>query len=159
MEHLAFEELHSPFSEGGLRLSTIDTRAQALAKQACHRLAAPTSPIGWASASGTTCTPLGGGPHTKDIPLVFKELATLLLEVFSLPEVSVASLSDVTSKYMYSQFTSSLPPLKVECLQPDIPWCIAWARLACPSLSAAAADVMFSLLHYIPPMQTCCQCL
>jgi hypothetical protein len=40
MEHLAFEELHSPFSEGGLRLSTIDTRAQALAKQACHRLAA-----------------------------------------------------------------------------------------------------------------------
>ncbi len=82
------------------------TRAQALlAKQACHRLAGggnPTAHIAyWMGLRLRDRLPaLGGGPHAKDIPPAFKELATLLLEVFSLPEVSVASLADVTSKHV-----------------------------------------------------------
>jgi hypothetical protein len=159
LERLAFDELHSPFSEGGLRLSAIAARAQALlAKQACHRLAGGGNPAAhiayWVGLRLRGRLPaLGGGPHAEDIPPAFKELASLLLEVFSLPEVSVASLADVTSKYVYSQFTSTLPPPKVESRQPDLPWRIAWARLAGPALSAAAADVMFSLLHNILPLQ------
>jgi hypothetical protein len=40
LERLAYDELHVPLSEGGLRLSAIAERAQSLlAKQACHRLA------------------------------------------------------------------------------------------------------------------------
>jgi hypothetical protein len=85
---------------------------------------------------------LGGGPHVEDIPPAFMDLASLLLEVFSLPEVSVTSLANVTSNYVYTQFTSTLPPPKVESRQPDLPWRIAWARLAGPALSAAAADVI-----------------
>ncbi len=65
----------------------------------------------------------------------------------------MTALADVTSKHVYAQFTSSLPPPKVECRQPDLPWRIAWSRMAGPSLSAAAADVMFSLLHNILPLQ------
>jgi hypothetical protein len=45
LERLALDELHSPLAEGGLRLSAIATRAQALlAKQACHRLAGGGNP-------------------------------------------------------------------------------------------------------------------
>jgi hypothetical protein len=159
LERLAFDELHSPIAEGGLHLSAITTRAQALlAKQACHRLAGGGNPAGhiayWVGLRLRGRLPaLGGGPHAEDIPPAFKELASLLLEVFSLPEVSVTSLADVTSKYVYGQFTSSLPPPKMESRQPDLPWRIAWARLAGPALSAAAADVMFSLLHNILPLQ------
>jgi hypothetical protein len=96
---------------------------------------------------------LGAGPHAEAVPPAFGELASLLREVFSLPEVSVSALADVTSKYLYAQFTSTLPPPKVECRQLDLPWRIAWSRMAGPSLSAAAADVMFSLLHNILPLQ------
>jgi hypothetical protein len=37
----------------------------------------------------------------RDIPPAFKELVALLWEVFSLPEVSVPALQDVTYKYIY----------------------------------------------------------
>jgi hypothetical protein len=40
LRRLAFDELHSKRSEGGLGLSCLQTRAQSmLAKQACHHLA------------------------------------------------------------------------------------------------------------------------
>ncbi len=94
-------------------------------------------------------TALGGGPHAEDIPPAFKELAFLLQEVFSLPKVFVTSLLDVTSKYVYAQFTSSLRPPKVESRHPDLPWRIACARLASPSLPATTAEVVFSLLHNV----------
>jgi hypothetical protein len=81
LERLALEELHIPFSEGGLRLSSIATRAQALlAKQACHRLAgggAPRPPPGlldWSQAEAVSAgawrwPPCGGHPSCVQGPL------------------------------------------------------------------------------------------
>jgi hypothetical protein len=45
LERLAFEEIHSLVSEGGLHLSAISAREKALlVKQACHRLASGVNP-------------------------------------------------------------------------------------------------------------------
>ncbi len=108
LERLAFEVLHLPVSEGGLHLSAVSARAQALlVKQACHRLAGGGNPAAHiAYCVGLClrdCLPVpGGGSHAEVIPPVFKELASLLQEVFFLPEVSVTSLLDITSKYVYA---------------------------------------------------------
>ncbi len=159
LEWLAHEELHIPFSEGGLRLSSIPSRAQALlAKQACHRLAAGGRPARhlayWIGLRLRPYLPaLGSGLHAEDIPPVYKDLSNLLIEVFGLPSVSVNSLADVSSKGLYMEFTSTLPRPKVEDRLPDLPWRIAWLRMAYPSLPALAANVVFSLLHNVLPLQ------
>jgi hypothetical protein len=44
----------------------------------------------------------------RTFPWPSKELATLLQEVFPLHEVSVAALLDMTYKYVYAEFTSTL---------------------------------------------------
>jgi hypothetical protein len=116
LERLSHEELHIPFSEGGLRLSSIATRAQALlAKQACHRLAGgggrPARHLAyWIGLRLRLYLPaLGAGLHAEAIPPVYRDLSKLLIEVFALPSVSVNSLAEVTSKGLYTEFTSTLP--------------------------------------------------
>ncbi len=43
-----------------------------------------------------------------------RDLSVLLTEVFGLPSVSVGSLAKVTSKGLYTEFTSTLPRPKIE---------------------------------------------
>jgi hypothetical protein len=45
---------------------------------------------------------------------VCRDLSVLLTEVFGLPSVSVGSLAKVTSKGLYTEFTSTLPRPKIE---------------------------------------------
>ncbi len=40
---------------------------------------------------------------------MYRDLSVLLTEVFALPSVSVGSLAEVTSKGLYTEFTSTLP--------------------------------------------------
>jgi hypothetical protein len=46
----------------------------------------------------------------RTFPWPSKELAALLQGVFPLHEVSVAALLDMTDKYVYAEFTSTLSP-------------------------------------------------
>jgi hypothetical protein len=115
-EWLAHDELHGPLSEGGLRTSAIQSRAEALlAKQACHRLAGGGRPARhiayWVGLRLRHLLPdLGAGPHAEDIPPFYKDLTSLLEEVLTLPGVNSAALLDVSSKFIYGQFTATLPP-------------------------------------------------
>jgi hypothetical protein len=159
LERLAYDELHTPLAEGGLRLSAIPERAQSLlAKQACHRLAAggrPTQHLAyWLGLRLRHVLPgLAGGPHAEAIPVFLKELGTLLLEVFRLPSVSLDALSEATAAGIYSDLVSTPPPPKVEAKLPDLPWHWIWSRLSLASLPASAVDVAFSALHNILPLQ------
>jgi hypothetical protein len=49
------------------------------------------------------------GLHTENILPAYKDLSTLLFEVFGLGRVAVNSLSEVTSKALYMELTSTLP--------------------------------------------------
>lgn len=68
----------------------------------------PISPIGRASiCRADFLLPV---VPTQKITLLIKELAALVLEAFSVPEVSVTVLLDVPSKYIYVEFTSAPSP-------------------------------------------------
>jgi hypothetical protein len=132
LEQLAHEELHIPFSEGGLCLSSMASRAQVLlAKQACRRLARGGRPARHLTyLIGLRLRPylpaLGTGLHAEDIPPVYKDISDLLIEVFGLPGVSVNCLMKVTSKSLYTGFTfTPPPPPKVKDRLPDLHWQIA----------------------------------
>jgi hypothetical protein len=159
LERLAYDELHVPLSEGGLKLSAIAERAQSLlAKQACHRLAAggkQSQHIAyWVGLRLRHALPaLAAGPHAEAIPAFFKDLCTLLLEVFRLPSVSVSSLGEATAAGIYADLVSTPPPPKVEGRIPDLPWSLIWSRLSLKALPASAVDVGFSALHNILPLQ------
>jgi hypothetical protein len=112
-----------------------------------------TSPIGWAFASGTPSLPSQLGPLAEAIPAFFKDLCTLLLEVFRLPSVSVSSLGEATAAGIYADLVSTPPPPKVEGRIPDLPWSLIWSRLSLKALPASAVDVGFSALHNILPLQ------
>jgi hypothetical protein len=116
LERLAYDELHGPLAEGGLRLSCILARAQSLlAKQACQRLAAGGRQerhlAYWIGLRLRRHLPhLEAGTHAEAIPPYLKELCSLLLEVFQLPDVSLSALGEVTAAGIYSKFMSTPPP-------------------------------------------------
>ncbi len=115
-EQMAHDELHGPLSLGGLRTSAIQTRAEApLAKQACHRLAGGGRPARhiayWVGLRLRHLLPdLGAGLHSEDIPPFYRALASLLEEVLTPPGVNSGALLDVSSKFIYGQFTATLSP-------------------------------------------------
>jgi hypothetical protein len=115
-ERLAHDELHGPLSSGGLRTLAIQTRAEALlAKQACHCLAGGGRPARhiayWVGLRLRHLLPdLGAGLHAEDIPPFYKALVNLLEEVLTLPGVNSGALLDVSLKFIYGQFTATLPP-------------------------------------------------
>jgi hypothetical protein len=159
LERLAYDELHVPLAEGGLRLTSIPERAQSLlAKQACHRLAAGGRQAQhlayWIGLRLRFSLPdLAAGPHAEAIPPFMRDLGVLLLEVFRLPSISVDSLGEAAAADIYADLVSSPPPPKVEAKIPDLPWHVIWSRLSLASLPASAVDAAFSALHNILPLQ------
>jgi hypothetical protein len=159
LERLAYDELYVPLHQGGLGLTCVATRAQALlAKQACHRLANGGRPAGhlayWLGITLRGHLPhLLNGPHADLVPTYMKNLATLLIEVFTLDVVEVGHLETVTAKIIYSEFLSTPPPPKVEYNRPRIGWPQVWSHLATIGLPQAAVDVGFSAIHNILPLQ------
>jgi hypothetical protein len=74
---------------------------------------------------------------------MYRDLSTLLIEAFGLPGVAVKSLREVSSKALHKNL---LPPSPV-------PRSRTWCHLAHPSLPGLAADVVFSLLYIVFPLQ------
>jgi hypothetical protein len=159
LERLAWDELHIEAARGGLGLTCVASRAQALlAKQACHRLAA-----GSPSAAHITywiglrlrhhLPALAHGPHAEAIPASYRDLGRLLLEVFELEEVDTSALAAVIAKDIYFAFTDTLPLPKIEYKKPHLGWRKIWSLLTASGLPQMAVDVTFSMLHNILPLE------
>jgi exonuclease III len=165
-EHLAWDEIHGRLHEGGLAVSNVMARGQALlAKQACHRLAGGGRPSRhlayWIGLKVQRALPevgeeldLGRGPHAEQLPDQYQDLADLLLEVADLDCVQHLNLGWVKARLVYRAFMETPPPPKVQAKFPDIPWKIAWSRLATTGLPVEAVDVAFSAIHNILPLNT-----
>jgi hypothetical protein len=76
------------------------------------------------------------------------------LEACTLPSVSPAALSAVTSRELYRHWTTDFPPPKIESRLPLLPWPSIWRRLEGLAVNIHAQDVHFSLLHNILPLPT-----
>ena len=60
----------------------------------------------------------------------------------------------VKARQVYREMVSTPPTPKVEARFPDLPWRVAWSRLATPGLPRQAVDTLFSCLHNILPLQS-----
>jgi hypothetical protein len=161
LERLALDELHSPLHHGGLGISCVATRAEALrVKLACHQLEARGQPqLHLAYWLGLTLRPqlpaLGAGPHTEIVPPLFQSLGRSLLEAFGLDCVEVGALGAVTSARLYKELTATLPPPKIEFKLPGLQWRHVWSGLATAGLPPPLlVDAGFSAIHNILPLQS-----
>jgi hypothetical protein len=159
LERLAWDELHIEAARGGLGLTCVASRAQALlAKQACHRLAAGGPSAAhiayWIGLRLRHRLPaLARGPHAEAIPASYRDLGHLLLEVFELEEVDTSALAAVTAKDIYLAFTNTFPLPKIEYKMPQLGWRKIWSLLTASGLPQTAVDVTFSMLHNILPLE------
>jgi hypothetical protein len=157
-ERLAMDELHRPRHQGGLGLSCVQSRAEALLTKQFLRFAAGGGPLTahlsfWMGPQLRLRVPsLPLVPQAPSLPLpsFFQQLLPLLLEALALPAVAAADLGAVTSKGLYTQWTADLPYPKVEYKRPELPWHLIWPRLE--TLPLLDKDFFFSLLHNILPL-------
>jgi len=93
------------------------------------------------------------GPRAEAMPPFYKGLSSLLLEVARLGLLDEGRMDLVQSLVIYRDFVSTPPPPKIVVRMPDLPWWLAWGRLAIQGLPGQAVDVAFMALHNILPLQ------
>ena len=130
-KRVAWETLHNPYSAGGLAVTHIHSRAEALlVKQSCwmagqnDRAAAH-----MAFWHGDKLEHLYPQLHPPQLPRrlpSFMPMVTALLEEVAVTGlVDTAALSAVTAKEIYVFFMSSPPPPGIESKQQNINWTLA----------------------------------
>lgn len=158
-ERLAWQELHCPLSEGGLAISSVASRAQALiTKQFCWSVGnGGNAASHWAywigQRLGIFVPALAHGPHSPVLPPHWDALAVLLAEVFAHNTVDPAALLSATAADIYASFMDTPPPPKILIRLPDLPWDLVWGRLWKPHVNMEAANVSFQLIHNILPVR------
>jgi hypothetical protein len=158
LERLAWQELHHRRQAGGLGVSCIFTRGQALlAKQLCHQVAGGGAPAGhlafWLGAAvGHYVPALAGGSHSPRPPTLLVQVADVLVELFSFGTVAPNRLAEARSAAIYAAFMDTPPPPKVEAKWP-LDWAIIWRRLWGSGLPPPLVDKCFRLLHNILPLR------
>jgi len=159
-ERVAWEVLHNPLTSGGLAITDIASRAEALIiKQSCWmagqggRSAAHLAY--WHGQSLHHLYPqLQPPPHLpRRMPGFMTSVATLLEEVAITGVVDTAALTAVTAKAVYADFLATPPPPRIEDKWPDIEWPLAWPRVWSPGLLATESDLLFRLLHNVLPVR------
>jgi hypothetical protein len=160
LERLAWQELHSPLAEGGLALSCLQSRAQALlAKQFCWAVGNEGEAAAhWAfwlgGHLGVALPALAGTPQAPSTPPVWLELAGVVEELLEFETVTPAALLAATSKEIYSVFMETPPPPKVVLKRPATCWPDVWKRLWQPRpFLEEEMDVAFKLIHNILPVR------
>ena len=91
---------------------------------------------------------MDAGPHAELISPYFKHMKDLLVAGIVLGDVDVASLHKVTAKSLYTGFTSSFPPPKVE-FKYEVDWSCVWKRVHSPMLEPKAREIMFMIVNNI----------
>ncbi len=158
LERLAYRELHRSPEQGGLSLTCLATRAEALlVKQACHRLEQGGNPRGhlayWLGISLRHHIPqLREGLNAEVLPGHWANLARLLKEALEMDCVDANSLGEVRAKELYQEWMTTPPPPKVE-FKWQLSWGRVWARLAWTGLPAGAVDLAFRAIHNILPLE------
>jgi hypothetical protein len=133
-ERLAWQELHNRREAGGLAVSCVFTRGQALlAKQMCLQVAAGGTPAAhlafWLGPMvGHFVPSLAAGSHSPRPPAGLVQAAEVPVELFSYGSVPPDGLATATAAAIYRVFMDTPPPPKVEANWPW-DWGVVWRRL------------------------------
>jgi len=159
-ERVAWETLHGPLSAGGLAITHLPSRAEALiAKQSCWMAGqggrAAAHMAYWHGQNlGHLYPTLQPPPDMpRRLPGFMTSVADLLEEMATTGVVDTGHLLAVTARAVYADFMDTPPPPRIEAKLPDIEWPLAWPRLWSSGLQAAEADIMFRLLHNVLPVR------
>jgi exonuclease III len=160
LERLPYQELHQPSNRGGLGLTHLATRAEALlAKQACHRISEGGNPRAhisyWLGLSLRRDLPdLRQGLNAEFLPGHWVALAKLLQEVLRQEEVEADQLWAVTAKDLYKSWVSTPPHPKIEQKMADFHfnWTRIWARLSWVGLPPRAVDIAYRAINNVLPL-------
>jgi hypothetical protein len=155
LERLLYQELHQPFTKGGLGLTHLATRAEALlGKQACHRISEGGNRHAhisyWLALSLRQNLPdLRQGLNAEILPGHWVALAKLLKEVLRQEEVEADQLWGVTAKELYKSWMSTPPHSKIEQKLADFHfnWTRIWSRLSWVGLPPRAVDIAFRAIN------------
>ncbi len=119
LERLAWQELHGKKEKGGLGVSCISTRGEALlAKQFCHQVATGGTPAGhlafWLGCVLGYLEPaVTGGRHASMLLGLLVHVAEVLEEVFVFGTVTVTSPERATAAGIYMAFMDIPPPQRL----------------------------------------------
>ncbi len=159
-ERVAWETLHNPMATGGLAVTDISSRAEALlVKQACWMAAQGGRPAAhlafWHGSELQHLYPQLQPPPNppRRLPDFLPSLAALLEEVAVTGVVDPASLMAATARGIYSDFMSTPPPPRIESKLPSVPWELAWPRVWQQGLQSSESDLLFRLLHNVLPVR------
>jgi hypothetical protein len=115
-ERLTWQELHNRREAGGLAVSCVFTRGQALlAKQMCLQVAAGGTPAAhlafWLGpVVGHFVPSLAAGSHAPRPPAGLVQAADVLVELFSFGTIPPDSLASATAVAIYRVFMDTPPP-------------------------------------------------
>jgi hypothetical protein len=116
LERLAWQELHNPRLAGGLGVSCVTSRGQALlAKQLCHQVAAGGTPAAhlafWLGhAVGHHVPSLARGSHSTSPPASLVGVGDVLVELFAHGTVHPNHLEQAKAATIYAVFHDTPPP-------------------------------------------------
>jgi hypothetical protein len=100
-----------------------------------------------------TISPTSTGVLMWRLSPLARQLASSLLEIFSLPSVDSDHPDLATAKALYADLMSTPPPPKIEAKLPGLCWDRIWGRLTTPGIFPALVDIGFATLHNILPIQ------
>ena len=155
LEKLKLDEVKNSILSGGLNLPCVISKADCLfLSQACRLLSCPGNKQYkhvqyWLGLYVKDYFPdMAGGPHAELISPYFQHMKELLVSSIVLNDIDVAKLNKVTAKNLYTSFTSTFPPPKVE-YKYNVDWSCVWKRVHSPVLEPQAREIMFMIVNNI----------
>lgn len=154
LEKLTYEELFNSVDQGGLGLTSVAAKCDALfATQLC-RLMAHQGPYRehlryWVGVNLRDHLPdMVRGPNAQVLTPYFKKTVSLLKEALSSGTVNIESLESTKAKLLYKEFMSTPPPPKVTSV-PVMRWQLIFSRLSNEVICPEGRDLLFSIVHNV----------
>ena len=156
MEKISLKELYNPVNKGGLALTNIPAKCDALFLKHLTKILCTETPtrdhlLYWVGLSLRNMFPTLVPPmRAEALPPYFLHCVRLLKENGVTPQINLENLPLQTTKKLYGAINPT-PPLPTIMQKRNLNWDRVWVRLNNPILSRDSLDTCFVVLHDIYP--------
>ena len=156
LERLPLKVLYNPVKKGGLAITNIQAKCDALFLKHLTKILCTESPtrnhlLYWVGLSLRNMFPELVPPmRAEALPPYFLHCVRLLKENGVTPQIEFENLTQQTTKKLYGAFNPAPPPPRI-LEKRNLTWDRVWTRLNNPILSRESLDICFTVLHDIYP--------